>query len=603
MRPPTDTFPRHFPLVCALACMAGSLSGCFLVGLSDDLGQASCDLSDAENPDVDCAELEATDDDPCMAWQCEMDESRGGTYCTYDRLDADNDKALASTGIDSDGEEVSCALEGDEVFDCDDTDADRAPGLAESCDGVDNDCDSRVDEGTLVSSSSSAVLFDDDVTEVDFATHDEAGTLAVVYASSAGGLPGASLVGVSSTQAGGETQASLRVTDAQGTEPLGDNLSAIARHLAVATMGTEHFAVAYFDVSGRQRLVAGLIPRAQSASTRISMDADVYRWGLSCDSSEACASNAMMPDVSVAHPKTARLSLATMDQNVLLAYQRQPADAPECGKLPAEGDEPVVMVNLLIKPRTREVLIERSPAPLILGSSREVDPPSVIALPAALWDDDDPETPPQPAAFMLAMTQYEGDGDIVVHHIQKGDDGMAVDMGVAIRVTGDLIGQPAIALSDVKDRAAVLIVAYRSGCLLESAIQAQLFSIRTTDDTLAVEQLSGPFEISDTNTSQRPEVTYASGPQLWGVTYRSPKGVHARLVEPDGHVRAKQSYVLIPDVTDDGEGDRRSFLDTPSIFPLEFSDDSFQWFGVASLVKAGDSYSVDLALLNSCDPQ
>ena len=55
-----------------------------------------------------------------------------------------NDCAAATGGLyDADGDGASwCGL------DCDDGDDQAAPGLAETCDGVDNDCDGTVDEGT-----------------------------------------------------------------------------------------------------------------------------------------------------------------------------------------------------------------------------------------------------------------------------------------------------------------------------------------------------------------------------------------------------------------------------------------------------------------------
>ncbi len=70
--------------------------------------------------------------------QADADEDDIGDVCdrcpnTPNGLDANRD-------LDGDGV-AACA------GDCDDFDPDRAPGLAERCDGVDEDCDGQVDEG------------------------------------------------------------------------------------------------------------------------------------------------------------------------------------------------------------------------------------------------------------------------------------------------------------------------------------------------------------------------------------------------------------------------------------------------------------------------
>ena len=60
-----------------------------------------------------------------------------------------SDKVSTDTGgdgvFDVDGDGFSV-----EEGDCDDADADVAPGANERCNGVDDDCDDEVDEGTLL---------------------------------------------------------------------------------------------------------------------------------------------------------------------------------------------------------------------------------------------------------------------------------------------------------------------------------------------------------------------------------------------------------------------------------------------------------------------
>ncbi|MCB9741337.1 MAG: alkaline phosphatase D family protein [Alphaproteobacteria bacterium] len=60
------------------------------------------------------------------------------------------DDTISHSGVGESGTEAPVDADGDGVtsdLDCDDADPARAPGLAEACDGVDQDCDGAVDEG------------------------------------------------------------------------------------------------------------------------------------------------------------------------------------------------------------------------------------------------------------------------------------------------------------------------------------------------------------------------------------------------------------------------------------------------------------------------
>jgi hypothetical protein len=107
------------------------LSGCSLMGLSSELGGESC----ASQPAEFCGHLAsvAPTGDACLTWQC-----RTGT-CVVDARDGDADGAP----------DPMCVGEGDPGADCDESDASRAPGRPEVCDGIDNDCDARIDEDAL----------------------------------------------------------------------------------------------------------------------------------------------------------------------------------------------------------------------------------------------------------------------------------------------------------------------------------------------------------------------------------------------------------------------------------------------------------------------
>lgn len=573
------TIPLYARLLLAgLSSLA--LSGCFLVGLSEDIGQSSCES------DTDCGGLEAEDSDPCMAWQCQPDSDRGGSdYCQYTRLDADHDGVLAASVVGPDDDAISCG-DASEELDCDDDNPQRAPTLDETCDNVDNDCDERVDEGVLASTSNTAVLFTTNaVSRIDFATNEEAGTMAAVYVGSKGSEPGASMVALDTTEATGDSEIPLSGKYAFSPTP-------IAQDMAVAALDSDQFAVAYFDDAGSDRLVAGLLPRGDvTVNTRITVDEGVERWGLVCDGSEACAANALEPDVTVSHPPTGQLALAASGRSALLAYQRQPAQiAPACGVAPEDGDEPTVMVNLLSKPAARKVLVDSGPAPLVLGKSQEQHPPAVLALPEFEGV----------SGFLVAMTELGG--AIVVHHVSPGEAGpVATRTGIVIEeslVSGTALGRPAIAITEAEDGSALLMVAYRAGCKTEATIEAQLFTLGGSGGAIQTELLAGPFTVGPENTADRPAVTYSVTLGLWAVSYRSPRGLHAQLLERDGTLRGDGSYLLLDSAPDDG--DPQGFLQNPAVFPLDATNG---WFGVASLVMndSSEELSVALVRIDTCE--
>ncbi len=130
---PSSSFHPTAAMV-AWAALVGLLSGCSLMGLSEDLEQSSC----AGEPASFCGGLNQLrpTGDACQSWAC--DEERGVCAVRPGAADADGDGAVAAACTKSD------------VVDCDDSDAERAPGADEVCDGKDNDCDDEVDEASAL---------------------------------------------------------------------------------------------------------------------------------------------------------------------------------------------------------------------------------------------------------------------------------------------------------------------------------------------------------------------------------------------------------------------------------------------------------------------
>ncbi len=117
-------------------------------GSAADVCDLDCDDGDITvSPDAD--ELCDGVDNDCDAFTDEEDAIDAATW--YADLDGDayGDAGNPVVGCDAPGASFVA-----DNTDCDDTRADVSPGVAEQCDGVDNNCDGFIDEATAVDSSS-----------------------------------------------------------------------------------------------------------------------------------------------------------------------------------------------------------------------------------------------------------------------------------------------------------------------------------------------------------------------------------------------------------------------------------------------------------------
>jgi hypothetical protein len=113
-----------------IACASACLLSCSALGL-DDYDVFECD------PGQRCELLNAALDGECLQYTC----SPSGRGCELTAYDGD---------YDGHPSRVLCADEPDIAeLDCDDETNRRYPDLAETCDGLDNDCNTFIDEGVV----------------------------------------------------------------------------------------------------------------------------------------------------------------------------------------------------------------------------------------------------------------------------------------------------------------------------------------------------------------------------------------------------------------------------------------------------------------------
>jgi hypothetical protein len=96
-----------------------------------------------------------------------------------------------------------------------------------------------------------------------------------------------------------------------------------------------------------------------------------------------------------------------------------------------------------------------------------------------------------------------------------------------------------------------------------------------------------------------PAIAYSANRQSWGVVYRDPKGVRARVLDAQGKPVGSAPYTLIDTA---GTGmTKTEVLLSPAVTRVTDASDT-GWFGAIGYVQAGGGaqYSFASATLSSC---
>ncbi len=149
------------------------VAGCSLMGLGEfDIPQCEEEGTARNEPCQVLNDQHGLSEQDCMIYQC----SKEGPGCELRERDWDNDSVVAPQCADR-------VAEGTEI-DCDDSRADRSPGNLEICDGIDNDCDMIIDEGSIAPRETHISVEDAEEVENAVYTREIEGQIGVVYQSS-----------------------------------------------------------------------------------------------------------------------------------------------------------------------------------------------------------------------------------------------------------------------------------------------------------------------------------------------------------------------------------------------------------------------------------
>lgn len=462
----------------ALAALA-LLGGCTLSGLGEDLEQTTC----AGEPPSFCEELNALapTGDECQRWACDTSLER--PVC-----------AVLPRDLDLDGAPALGCEPGGVIADCDDEDGDRAPGLAERCDGIDNDCNELADDGAWTASAPIDVVdFGAAVQHVVVAAAPSGGDLAaaVTYATRSGGpagVPGAALLPSLAPEVPAAAQATVALVGDDATE-----FTLQARATSAFFDGTGDLIGLVADPSGDGgRLMAGNLGEGVGR-TELVIDELV-------DFTDGFAASAPSSHVAVATNPARTIALAAF-----LGHDPQAVDA--CGGITADAQ----VVAMTTGP------LGRGQSTVLAGSHTDPSPPAVTAL----GDD----------AFLLATANATA---IELRQITVVDGEATLGPLLFTQTATATAGQLALARS-ADDR---IMLAWRDGCAAAAALR-----VRALDWTgAALVPAAAPIELAPGGGAallpEQPEITPIVGPGGgWWITWtRGDAAVVGTRVDPVGRV-------------------------------------------------------------------
>lgn len=556
------------------ATLTGTVAACSLVDLASELDVAECEPDPEVNP---CADLAPETSEPCEAWQCNPDTR----FCEWGLRDDDND------GF----QDAECAREDDPV-DCDDGDHERSPGLDETCDNKDNDCDDRLDEGALEPAPTSLVFFSsDNVTDLATAQDQETGSVRILYRymdRAENRLGGTSLSGVESEEPDNASPLTLSCDFAVAQGLVGTSAECssqagvrqyLARSIAVTPFDTDQMAVAFNRQDGADRRVtAGLWTEDGLEVTEA-----IQARGLTCAPQEACAG-----DASESQPTTEAIALATTQagKRVLVAYVRNPDEIEEtCGEVADVDGEPArVHLHLLDERdlddadgRNDRELVEVTETPLIVDNVRAGSGVSVVAVPMDALPDGAP-------SWLLGYQQASG--TVVIAHVVAASDGLMLADPSLLEIDPPQprnaeLADLSMAFGEPEDGATQLGVAYVDGCGDDAVAMARVVVMEADGDSLTVASEGMAHRLGGAERQSGPSIAYNVGRGAWGVSYVSRDGLQARLLEKDGSLRGDGSYTLFANTS--GGGRSSSVRQRPTTVGF-LPEGASSWFSSVALV-------------------
>jgi hypothetical protein len=517
-----------------LAAISLAAVSCSLVDLSGKIHQDAC------RNDLDCDVLNLSPSlDRCVRFRC-----TAAQLCEAGLPDVDRDGFIAR----------GCAPAGTQA-DCDDHNALRSPGVREVCDGLDNDCDGRADEGVLALTPAVWLeLGDTPVSSVQYAIDASYTKLAMTF------VHGFGVGEVSVTSAD-------NLSDGP-TMPFVVSLGAIplsAQGAAISWLPRDQISLAAYARDAPARMLAGTLH--QPAPMLLSTE-------LACSQDEVC----------VPTPPTALPEIASGRDGVLVVSTRGRDTAQVCE---ADSANPHALLASLLSD-TPEGLVERTASAVTLGTTGEGATASALALPAAMSNG---------VGFGWLVASVDLDGILQIQRVSSQDDELVVSPSL-LSIPAELGPLHAVRLalgSSINPRQPLIGLAAVSGCGTDARILVGVLSLRETDDGEIELQMGAPLRPLAKSEQQRAAaLSWNESKHSWGVSYVDATGLHLQLVDASGTPSNNEPYKLAELAAVSGNASGASTL-----APLS---DSYGWFRIFAHTTAQtpDATWISRTTLSAC---
>ncbi len=541
-------------------------SACSLVKLSDDISQAHC------KKDTDCELLNdrtAKDFDPCELWQC----SDSSKYCEFSALDQDHDGFTPHT-VTVKGEELVCQA-ATAKQDCDDANAARTPGGKERCDNIDNDCDQNVDEGVLEPHVASSLTFTGataaGIGNVSSAVDAASGKIGLAYSVN-NDSPAVGFSVLDNDLPSGVNAAIVKLPRKTNGLPAED---LFADGVGVAALGQGKFAIAFYDINGGKRMVAGRVDT--SSGTILAVTPAILGKGLHCAAGEPCGTGTLA---------TRPPALAALGDAVLVSYVRAAADpgltcALKADTVPAAP----LLANLLTQ--TPDGLAELTSRAVVLGKTSSLAPPALVAIP-------DPATGSgfgflegfvdDAGAIQLVQVQAQGSSLVVSAPLATLADDKARYSGVRM------------VLGPKTDAGQLIGVSFQRDCKLTARVGVALLraSVKASGAPL-LEVVTPATLVGGAPNEKDAMLAYSKDRDSWAAVYRDSMGLRARVLDAKGTALGDAPYTLI----DGSASAMTQVYQTAGVVPTLATGG---WFGALAYTEhtGGNPLALSAATLAGC---
>jgi hypothetical protein len=527
-----------------LIAIVAAAHGCSLISLSSELHQDPC------TSDRDCDVL--NDHDAFV--ECRHFSCNANRRCEAGPPDVDRDGYVSQ----------DCATDPARA-DCDDSDPLRYPGNTEVCDGRDNDCDKRIDEGVLVATANAALaLGSGAVDDISRAVDPSSGHLALLYER---GVPAQrELLDLYVGAAMGATPVVLQIDGAP--------LTAASTKLALLAAGGLAVS-AYRDAEAVPR---SAIFNLNQGARDLQLDDDE----LHCEPSEACAAKATDP--SSARP-TPFSNAPVLSPGPNLAWLAITLRRPDAGDVCNPAGPHPVLANQLTPTATG--LTESSSHATQVGSSLQRDAPTLLGLRRSSMSG---------GAYGWLVGYTDLDGGYGFRRLAANGGELQVSSRLLVL---DSDGQPlsqvrvALGIGNAQSQA-IGLVGVR-GCGDSARVAAtRLTAELAPNGQLTLSQTAALRELGGEDGQTEPDIAWQQAQQSWGVAYRDQSGVRARVLDLTGAPLGEQPYLLATSAAVSGRDQQVGAI-------VALTDRPY-WFAVFALEhdRADDATTLTSTRLASC---